>query len=92
MKNVLLAMILLLAFSVLPAHAKEVVPELDNWKDDIVVGAKFDAPNIVRLNDNWSIGMEVSKDLNQTGIQEGWVGYGKLTYTGSLINLSAGKP
>ena len=51
-KSMLLAM-LLLAVSAVPAFA-----EIEG-----VAGAKFDAPNIVRFNDNWTFGVEAGKNL-----------------------------
>jgi len=53
--------------------------------DDLVLGAKFDAPNIIKITDNLTIGIEGSKDLLYTNAKEGWTAYGKLTYTGCLL-------
>lgn|SRR3990167_1685435 len=50
-------------------------------------GAKLDAPNLVRINDDWTIGTEGGKDLWRTDVNEGWFVYGKITYSGTLINL-----
>jgi hypothetical protein len=54
---------------------------LDEW----VLGAKFDAPNLVELSENWSIGAEASKDLRFTSADEGWSAYAKVTYKGCII-------
>lgn len=50
-------------------------------------GAKLDAPNLVRLADNWFVGVEGGKDLYQTNSDEGWFAYGKVTYTGTWFDL-----
>ena len=50
-------------------------------------GAKLDAPYLVKLSDNWFIGTEGGKDLWSTNFDEAWFVYGKITYTGTLINL-----
>ena len=62
----------------------------DNYKhlDDWILGAKFDAPNIIRLNQNWTIGAEVFKDFLQTDINQGWGAFGKVTWTGTFFDFS----
>jgi len=60
------------------------VPDTQDW----VLGAKVDAPNLIRLTKNVTIGVEVTKDVNDTNFDEGWAAYGKLTYAGSLIDIS----
>jgi len=80
-KSMLLAM-LLLAVSAVPAFA-----EIEG-----VAGAKFDAPNIVRFNDNWTFGVEGGKNLYNVLSNDasawveddrGYFGYAKITYTGT---------
>jgi hypothetical protein len=51
------------------------------------IGAKIDAPNLIRLTDNWTIGVEGSKDLYLTDGREGWQVYGKATYTGTWFDF-----
>ena len=62
-----------------------------------IVGGKLDAPNLVRLTKNITIGVEGGKEMATNVFQESWAwreddkgyfGYVKLTYTGSLINFS----
>lgn len=64
-------------------YVAENIDDNENWD----LGAKFDAPNIIKMND-WSLGAEVSKDLVQTNMREGWGAYAKVTYSGSLLNFS----
>ena len=80
-KSMLLAM-LLLAVSAVPAFA-----EIEG-----IAGAKFDAPNLVRFNQDWTLGVEASKDLynilpndNSAWFEDdkGYSGYVKITYTGT---------
>lgn len=59
-------------------------------------GVKVDAPNLIQITDNISIGAEVSKDVvydifrDRTFVEDdkGIVAYVKLTYTGSLLDFS----
>lgn len=62
-----------------------------------VIGAKLDAPNLVRFTDSLTLGMEGGKDLYTNVFQEsgywveddkGYFGYIKLTWTGSLFDFS----
>lgn len=53
-------------------------------------GAKLDAPNLVRLNKNWTIGTEAGKDFNGASSDEGYFVYGKVIYSGTVLNLSKG--
>ena len=61
-----------------------------------VAGVKVDAPNLVKLSTNFSLGVEAGKDViaNPFGSREyieddhGYFGYLKVTYTGSLLDLS----
>ena len=91
MKKVLSIAVLFLLVGVWPvfAHSSSVSTK-DNVKnlDDYVVGAKFDAPNIIRLTENLTVGAEVLKDLRYTNSEEGWAAYGKVVWSGSLINFS----
>jgi hypothetical protein len=61
----------------------------DDSGEDIEIGIKADAPNLVKLADNWTLGMEAGKDLTNTGAGEGWFTYGKVTYTGELFDLGS---
>lgn len=58
----------------------------DASKDDI--GAKFDAPYVIKIGEDWFIGGEAGKDLYHTKSDEGWTFMGKLTYTGTLFDFS----
>lgn len=55
---------------------------------DIVAGLKADAPNLILLPWNLSLGVEGGKDLYETNWDEGWFIYAKITYSGTLLNLS----
>ena len=88
MKKLILSLVLL-AFMASPALAL-----ID---DQNVVGAKIDAPQIIKLSNNWSVGAEVGKDIldnvfhDETDYFEddqGWFGYLKFTYNGTWINLA----
>ena len=61
-----------------------------NAKDqsDDVLGLKADAPNLVRLTKNTTIGVEAGKDLNKTSAKEGWFGFLKVTWTGTFFDFS----
>lgn len=61
---------------------------LNSADKDNVAGAKLDAPNLVKFSENWSAGVEGSKDFANTGFNEGWSVYGKVTYSGTLLDLS----
>jgi len=50
-------------------------------------GAKLDAPDLIKLTDNVSFGLETSKDLYHTNAKEGWAGYGKFTAKWTLLDL-----
>lgn len=91
MKRALIVTIILMfwvspvwAHTISPVHGHDDVKPLD----DAVVGVKADAPNLVKLTDNWSLGAEVSKDLRRTAGDEGWTYWGKVTYTGSIFDFS----
>ena len=68
-------------------HDPVVVPNVKN-ADDKILGVKADAPNIIKLTENTSIGLEGGKDLNQTSADEGWFAYAKVTWTGSLLDFT----
>lgn len=61
-------------------------------------GAKIDAPNLVRFTENLTLGLEGGKDIWQNvGYPDeknlfeddlGYFGYVKMTYTGTLFDLS----
>lgn len=62
-----------------------------------VAGAKFDAPNLVKITENLTLGAEVGKDMvndpffysTKSYVEDdhGYFGYVKITYTGTLVNL-----
>lgn len=56
-------------------------------KDDYVLGVKADAPNLVIITDNVSVGVEASKNFVQTSLKEGVEAYVKVTYKGSLFDF-----
>lgn len=59
----------------------------NNFTDENRFGAKLNAPNLVRLTENWYVGVEGGKDLYHTNLHDGWFAYGKLTYSGTLFDL-----
>ena len=61
---------------------------LNSADKDNQAGVKLDAPNLVRLSNNWYAGVEGTKDFANTGFNEGWGVYGKLTYSGTLLDLT----
>ena len=63
------------------------VTEISNGQIKNIYGAKLDAPNLIRLADNWYIGAEGGKDFNQTDANEGWFAYGKVTYSGTWFDF-----
>jgi len=93
MKKILIA-IMFVMFAV-PVMAHSPTPSgssVDDFNvkdsEDWVVGVKADAPNLVKLSESWSLGAEISKDLHNTNVSEGWEAYAKLTWTGSIFDLS----
>ena len=96
MKKLIGTLIILLLVSV-SAFAREVIVKktyvTNNYTDTDPqrYGAKLDAPKLVHLKGHWYIGVEGGKDLNYTNAKEGWFAYGKITYTGTLLNLSKGE-
>lgn len=55
---------------------------------DDVSGFKIDAPNLVKISKDWSFGAEVAKDTYDTDLDDGWFTFAKITYTGSIFDLS----
>jgi len=90
MKKVIVLVVIMLMIGVMPVFAGVRDHGHGDTKpiDEIVFGAKADAPNLLRLSENWTIGAEASKDLRRTASDEGWEVFGKLTYTGSIFDLS----
>jgi len=82
MKKLLLGLTIALCFTWNVFAAEN--PKGD-WRE---LGAKVDAPNIIRLTDNLTIGVEASKDLYYTGHRDGYSGYAKITWTGSVLDFS----
>lgn len=58
---------------------------VDSYENEF--GAKLDAPYLVQLSENWYVGVEGGKDLYETNADQGWFGYGKVTYTGTLFSF-----
>lgn len=56
--------------------------------EDLKAGVKADAPNVIRLTKNTTIGVEGGKDLVKTNAKEGWFVFGKVTWTGTLFDFS----
>ena len=54
------------------------------WRE---LGAKADAPNLIRLTDNLTIGVEAFKDTYYTNSKEGWGGYAKIVWTQSVLDF-----
>ena len=76
-----LVLTLLLTLIALPVYANiEAFDEVD-------VGAKVDAPNLVKLADNHAIGLEASINELNRDWDESQV-YLKYTYTGSILDFS----
>ena len=65
--------------------------EIQNYEEDIESGVEVDAPNLIELNDNWHVGVEAKKQLNQTNSNEGYSVYGKVTYSGIWFDLNGDK-
>jgi len=55
--------------------------------DELVLGAKVDLPNLISLSESWKIGIEASKDLRYTSLDEGFSAYAKVTWTGTLFDF-----
>ena len=65
-----------------------VVQEEHNAGADIVLGAKVDAPNLVKVMDDVFVGVEGGKDLVNTDAGEGWFAYLKVTVTKNLFDFT----
>lgn len=59
----------------------------DKHYGDPKLGVMLDAPSLVLLPWDWSLGAEGGKDLYLTNTSEGWFAYIKLTWSGTLLNL-----
>lgn len=79
-KMLILAVVLLLAVPVFAGENREGQAR--------ELGAKFDAPNLIRLTDNLTIGAEAFKDTYYTRAEEGWGGFIKLTFSPTLLDFS----
>lgn len=88
MKKWLFLAIMLISTNAYAGHAFDVneTNYYDASKDDI--GAKADAPYLIKIGEDWFIGGEAGKDLYHTKSDEGWSFYGKITYTGTLLDFS----
>jgi len=75
-------------------HDATVIPQVQEIHN--VVGAKIDAPNLVGLTKNLSLGFEGGKDIIQNAFypdadnlldgDTGYFAYAKVTYTGCWLN------
>jgi len=63
-------------------------PEKVEFWDSQEVGAQFDAPNLIKFSNDWSIGSEVTKNFNQNNTKEGYTFLAKITCNWSLIDLT----
>lgn len=81
-------------------HSKPtpVVQEVDNTHN--VAGVKVDAPNLVRVTENTTIGVEAGKDLatdigyndfDWNEADKGYFGYVKVTWSGNLFDFTKKK-
>lgn len=52
----------------------------------VEAGIKADAPDLIKLGKDLTLGAEIKKDLLRTDFNEGWGYYAKVTYRGCLIN------
>ena|SRR3990167_4205601 len=50
-------------------------------------GFKLDMPELVMVSRNWSVGMEVSKDVYHTDHREGYSGYLKATCHWTILDM-----
>lgn len=55
---------------------------------DNAYGAMLDAPNLVVLRHNWSLGVEGGKNFNGTSSSEGYFAFAKATWNGNLLDFS----
>jgi len=68
----------------LTIHDKAIVPE----NSDNEIGVKADAPYLVKVKEDWFIGVEGGKDLEDADINEGWFAFLKVTFTGTIFDFS----
>lgn len=61
---------------------------IEDNTDNFTTKAGIDAPNLIRLSSNWTVGAQLEKQLNSTNIEEGWGMLIKATYSGSFIDFS----
>ena len=61
---------------------------IDDESKDTVAGVKVDAPNLIEITPVWHVGVEGFKNFVNTTSQEGWGGYVKVTYSGTLLNMN----
>lgn len=94
-KLIMLLGVILISTNAYAGHAFDVNNYYDETnfydasKDDI--GAKADAPYLIKIGEDWFIGGEAGKDLYHAKSDEGWFFYGKITYTGTLLDFSKKK-
>jgi len=83
----LISFLIVLGFLVIayPAMADE--DGIKFW-DKQVVGAQVDAPNLIKLFKDVSIGSEVTHNLNQTSIDEDWTFLAKVTVNWTFLDLT----
>jgi hypothetical protein len=74
-------------------YKKTTVNNYSTFVDEInnEYGAKLDAPYLVKIIENVFLGVEGGKNLYNTATDEGWFAYGKVTYIGTLLDLTKRK-
>ena len=85
MRGIIIVLALMLI--AVPVLAGEGVPNIDD-KEGIELGVKVDAPDLIKINKDVSIGVEVEKDCVQTNMKEGWSAVAKVTVKWSLLDFS----
>ena len=93
-----LAVLLCVGIGTVPVFAHSAAPDSGIDQGPLnVAGAKLDAPDLIKFNDDVSIGVEVSKDFYQYVKGDGWIsedgdhgwsGYAKATVKWSLLDFS----
>jgi len=69
-------------------HTHQVaLPNIDD-KEDVELSVKLDAPDLVKINKDVSVGVEIEKDCVQTNMKEGWKAVAKVTVKWSLLDFS----
>jgi hypothetical protein len=95
MKNLGLIAVLLAALAIFGCNKAEAghLAKSDHVhdKEDSALGIKADAPNLVSLSENWKLGVEGGKDLNGSSVEDGWFGFLKVTFTGTLFDAQKGE-